>query len=45
VTNPKTNDKWDPINNAKRHDHDKAMTWKVKQTLLDDHSPPTETRV
>ena len=45
VNNPINNPVNNPINNVKRHDHDKAMTWKVKQTLLDDHSPPAETRV
>jgi hypothetical protein len=36
---PITNAKWNPINNAKRHD--KAMAWKVKQMLLHGHSPET----
>jgi hypothetical protein len=41
VNNPINNPVNNPINNVKRHD--KTMSWKVKQALLDGHSSQTKT--
>ena len=41
VNNPINNPVNNPINNVNRHD--KTMSWKVKQALLDDHSSQTKT--
>jgi hypothetical protein len=40
IHNPVTNPMWNPINNTSRRD--RSLTWKMEQTLLQGHNPPTD---